>query len=202
MRTRVETLDCERPVIPRGEGGNSVGDAPVAVEPALEFADDGRPACYDAEQRGEGRRALAGSSDPHMRDVSCALVDERAGGPGQAVEPVVVKDEDFLVCAHLHVAFDGVTGGDRGLSGGKGVLDHAVRGVMQTAVRDRPFDQPARGVWARLLQDETSNTASTSASAFSGRWATPTVARAWRPRSPKTSAIRSEAPFIAWARAS
>ncbi len=51
---------------------------------------------------------------------------------------------------------------------------------------------------AERPQAETRNTASTSASAFSGRWATPTVVRACRPRAPRTSTMRSEAPFIAW----
>ena len=40
----VEALERERAVISRGESGGAVGDAPVAVEPALELADDRRPA--------------------------------------------------------------------------------------------------------------------------------------------------------------
>ena len=40
------------------------------------------------------------------------------------------------------------------------------------------------------------NRPSTSTQAFRGRDGTPTAARAWRPASPKTSTMRSEAPFI------
>ena len=54
----VEALERERAVISRGEGGDAVGDPPVAVEPALELADERGPAGDGLEKRGEGRRRL------------------------------------------------------------------------------------------------------------------------------------------------
>ena len=54
----VEALERERAVIGRGEGGGAVGDPPVAVEPALELADERRPAGDRVEKRCEGRRRL------------------------------------------------------------------------------------------------------------------------------------------------
>ena len=69
----VEALEGERAVISRGEGGDAVGDPPVAVEPALELADDRGPAGDGREKRGEGRRRLA--CDPLIRTlaISAAL---------------------------------------------------------------------------------------------------------------------------------
>ena len=113
---------------------------------------------------------------------------------GQAIERIVVKDEDLPVSAHLDVAFDGEPARNRGLCCLKRVLDDPARGVVQAAVGDWTLGQPGRRV--KRPQNEISNTPSTSASAFNGRCATPTVVRACRPRSPKTLAIRSDAPFI------
>ena len=57
--------------------------------------------------------------------------------------------------------------------------------IVQAAVGDRPCGEPGGGA------HRTSNRPSTSTAASSGSSATPTVDRAWRPRSPSTATIRS-----------
>src|SRR5690606_10156446 len=94
----------------------------------------------------------------------------------------------------LKVAFDGKTEGDRRPRRREGVLDDPVRAVVQAAMSDRPGDDP---VWSA---HRTSNIPSTSTHTPKGSSATPTVDRAWRPLSPRTSTMRSEAPFMTAAR--
>ena len=175
----VEALEGERAVISRGEGGGAVGDSPVAVEPALELADDRRPAGDGVEKCGEGRRRLVRSLDPNFGDLGRAQGGKRARRVGQAVQRFVMKNNRFAVGAQLDVAFDREAAGDRRLGRPKRIFDHALGFVMQAAMGDRTLDEPGRGVdWPHTL---ISKTASTSASALSGRWATPIVVRAWRP---------------------
>src|SRR5271167_5050963 len=111
-----------------------------------------------------------------------------------------MKNKGFSVSAHLDVEFDRETAGDRRLRRSKRVFDHAPGLIVETAMGDRTLDEPGGSVDRR--QALTSKTASISASALSGRCETPTVPRAWRPLAPNNSATRSEAPFIAWGRAS
>ena len=121
----VEALERERAVISRGEGGGAVGDAPVAVEPALELADDRRPAGDGLEKRREGRRRLAGPLDADLRDLGRA---EGGKGPcrvGQAIERFIMENNRFAVGAQLDVAFDGEAAGDRRFRRPQRVFDHA-----------------------------------------------------------------------------
>src|ERR1700733_9339850 len=111
-----------------------------------------------------------------------------------------MKNNSFSVDAQLDVAFDGEPAGDRRFRRAERVFDHAVRAVMQAAMGDRTLNEPGGSVDRR--QASISNTASTSASALRGRCDTPTVVRAWRPSSPNNSAMKLDAPFIAWGRAS
>ena len=87
-----------------------------------------------------------------------------------------MKNNRFAVDAQLNVAFDGEAAGDRRLRRAQGVFDHPVGAVVQAAMGDRTLDEPGGRVDRR--QASISNTASTSASALSGRCATPTVVRA------------------------
>src|SRR5271165_6406328 len=111
-----------------------------------------------------------------------------------------MKDECFAIAAQLDVAFDSETILDGRLRRRQRVFDNPLGLVVQTAVGDRTLDEPGGRVDRR--QGLISNMASTTASALSGTCDTPTVLRACWPRSPNTSAMRSDAPFIAWAKAS
>ena len=122
------------------------------------------------------RRGGGGANDPRPSDRLGPHLDQRAVSIGQAIERIVVKDEDLPVSAHLDVAFDGEPARNRGLCCLTRVLDDPARGVVQAAVGDWTLGQPGRGV--DRVQASISNTASTSASALSGRCATPTVVRA------------------------
>src|SRR5579863_2051073 len=196
----VEALERERAVVSASERGGPVGDAPVAVEPALDLADDRRPAGDRVEKRGEGRRRLARAHDPDSRDLGRAEARERARGVGQTIEGFVMENNRFAVGAELDVAFDGEAAVNRRLRRPERILDDAPRVVVQAAMSDRPLDEPGGSVDRR--QSAISNTASIAASALSGRCDAPLVMRAWRPLSPNSSAIRLEAPFIACGRAS
>ena len=57
---------------------------------------------------------LGRTLDPGLSDFRCALFDQCALPVGQAVERVVVKDEDLSVGARPDVAFDGIARVDRG----------------------------------------------------------------------------------------
>ena len=61
---------------------------------------------------------------------------------GQPAEHVVVMHHGLAVGADLDVDFDAVIGGDRRAHGARGILDHAVRGVMQPAMGDRSRGEP------------------------------------------------------------
>ena len=148
-------------------------------------------------------KAGGGSPDPLIRTfaISAALADGKGTGcVSQAIERFIMENNRFAVDAQLDVAFDGEAAGDGRLGRAQRVFDSTLRAVMQAAVGDRPLDEPGRGVDRR--QPSISKTASTSASASSGRCDTPTVVRACRPFSPNSSAMKLEAPFIAWGRAS
>ena len=86
-----------------------------------------------------------------------------------------MENNRFSVSAQLNVAFDGEAAGDGRLGRPQRVFDHAVCAVMQAPMGDRALDEPGRRVDGR--QPSISNTASTSASASSGRCDTPTVVR-------------------------
>ena len=65
------------------------------------------------------------------------IASSRPVAVGEAAERVVVMHHRLAVGADLQIAFDRVVAGDRGLEGGRRVLDHAVCGVMQAPVGDR-----------------------------------------------------------------
>src|SRR5690606_11221754 len=96
---------------------------------------------------------------------------------GQALERVVMEDHGFAVGRELEIAFDGIAAGDGRGESRNGILDHAVCGVMQAAVRNRARDQPVE-TGHQLRRQETSNIPSTSTAASSGRTETPIVVRA------------------------
>ena len=67
-------------------------------------------------------------------------------------------NHSFAIRRDLQVELDGITGGDGRLDGGWRVLDDACRGIVQSAMRDRPRDQPieighARNAGAEPLID-------------------------------------------------
>src|SRR6185312_8806347 len=117
------------------------------------------------------------------------LLDQAAGTLGETAELVVVMHHGFAVGGKLDVAFDREIAGHGRPRGGRHVLDHASRGIVQTAMGDRAGGQPVR-----CAHQATSNTPSTSTAASDGSAATPTVVRACRPLSPNTATIRSDAP--------
>ena len=88
-----------------------------------------------------------------------------------------MEDDRLAVGGALDVAFDGKTRGDGGAGGAERVFNPSV--PMPPAMGDRAGGQPVQGA--------ISNNPSTSQMALSGRCATPTVVRACRPFSPKTS---------------
>src|SRR5947209_5858386 len=102
-----------------------------------------------------------------------------------------MKDGCFFVPRQLHVAFNGEAALDRGLCRGQRILDDPVVARVEPAMGDRPSRQPGRCAHTSI-----SNMPSTSTAASRGSCATPIVERAWRPRSPKTFMIRSDAPFM------
>src|SRR5450830_1419402 len=119
----------------------------------------------------------------------------------------------LAICADLQIGLHSVAAGDGRRECRCGVLDHSGGGVVQTTMRERsrgePIETGHEGLF-RFVHDlvrkpvptfrdhalVTSNRPSTSKAASAGNAATPTVERAWRPLSPNTSTIRSEAPFI------
>ena len=80
-------------------------------------------------------------------------------------------------------------GGDRRVEGGAAILDAA--GAVQPAMRERLARSAARELTPAL----TATIASISTAAPSGSTGTPTALRAWRPASPNTFSISSEAPL-------
>ena len=127
-------------------------------------------------------KAGGGSPDSLMRTFAISAALSAESGPGrvgQAIERFIMENNRFAVGAQLDVAFDSETAGNRRLGRAQRILDHAFPDVMQAAMGDRTLDKPGRGVDRR--QASISKTASTSASAFRGRCATPTVVRACRP---------------------
>ena len=150
-------------------------------------------------RRGTAARsdAFAAVTQRERLQLGDAPVGERAARARQAAQNVVVKHHRLTVAAELNVAFDGESAGDRRFGGADRVFGQAFGRVVETAMGDRPRGQPGRRAHGAI-----SNSASTSAIDPSGRKATPTVVRAWRPRSPNAAAIRSDAPFIACGSAS
>src|SRR5579883_2902234 len=195
----IEALERQRSVIARRARRDRVGEPGVAVEPALDFADDRDAAGDGVEQFAKARDFCGAGLEAERRESRRGAVRQRAARLGQPVERAVMEDHRFAVGAELNVAFDGEAAAECGLGRVQRVLDDRAPRVVQAAMGDRPRGQPS---WRVRRHQATSNVASTSATALSGRWATPTVVRAWRPASPKISAIRSEAPFIACGRAS
>ena len=108
-----------------------------------------------------------------------------------------MEHDGFAVFCALDVAFNRVIFGDRGGGGGRGIFDQAELFGMEAPVRDRPRGQPVRRIDRMSRQGAAiSNKASISTAQSNGNSATPTVDLAWRPLSPKTSTIKSDAPFI------
>ena len=93
----VEALEGERAVISGGEGGDAVGDPPVAVEPALELADERGPTGDGLEKRGEGRRRFACALDSNLGDVGRAHGRQRARRVGQTIQSFIMKNNGLSV---------------------------------------------------------------------------------------------------------
>src|SRR5690606_19040758 len=127
---------------------------------------------------------------------------EAAGGnrpPGrrQPVQRVVVKDDGPAVAGSPHIDLYRIASGNRRLDGARSVLDDAAPAVVQAAMGNRPRGEPAELHGGCTGSGQaTSNTASISTVTSSGRLPEPTAIRACLPRSPSTSTIRSEQPFI------
>src|SRR6185437_692252 len=185
----VEALEGERTVIGRGDFRGAGGQSRVAVETTLDLADQPDPPGDQLDEFAQRRDRLVRSGKPQCAKRGEREIADAAFRAGQPCQRVVVEDDGLAVGRALDIAFDGVAGGARRFGGGERVLGPA--GAVPTAMGDRPRRQPVEA------QGTISNRPSTSQMALSGRWATPTVVRAWRPLSPKISAMRSEAPFIA-----
>src|ERR1700687_239887 len=99
----------------------------------------------------------------------------------------------LAIGADLEIGLDAVAAGDGCGECRRGILDHARGGIVQAAMGNG-----SRGAAVEAWHEPhaTSNKPSTSMAASAGRAETPTVVRAWRPLSPNTSTIRSDAPFI------
>ena len=100
-------------------------------------------------------------------------VAEGASLAGQARKVVVVEHEGHAVAGQHDVALDGKAPAHRRPRGADGVLGN--RRIVQATMRDRPRRQPREDAGHRQA---TSNSASTSTAASSGRAGTPTAERA------------------------
>ena len=117
--------------------------------------------------------------------------------PHQTVEGKIVEHHGFAIFCALNIALDRIVLGDRGGGGGGRIFDQSELFGMKATVRDRPRRQPVRRIYRPARQvPAISNRASISTALSNGNSATPTVDLAWRPLSPKTSTMKSEAPFI------
>ena len=112
----------------------------------------------------------------------------RSGLAAQPPRVGVVEDDDLVVGGQPQVAFDPGAELERGGEREQAVLGNA-GAVMQPAMRE------ARRARDRADQARTATIASTSTATPSGSTGTPTALRAWRPASPNTSCISSEAPL-------
>ena len=131
------------------------------------------------------------------------MAGDRSALAGKAVELPVVEHNRKAVAGLLHIAFDAHAGGDRRGEGGQGVF--GIGAAMQAAVGVFAPLQPEGprrigrggepGIERRDQPQPTATIASTSTAAPSGSTGTPTALLACLPASPKTSAIRSEAPL-------
>ena len=120
---RIEAHQRERPGIGPGDLGHPRGEAQIAVEPALDLADE-RHAPADEREEGRERRdpllrrpQRDGGERLHRHGIEPALRQR------QPVEREIVKDDGLAIGGDLDVAFDGIGMIDRRRGGGKGIFE-------------------------------------------------------------------------------
>ena len=167
------------------------GKALVAVPVGLDLDDERHLSLHLCEKLAKGLHAVQRTPDGEPLHVCHREVLHHATAFGEALEVVVVEHHGLAITRQLQVAFDGVAAGNGAREGGGGVLHDPARDVMQSAVRDG-----SRGDEGRALRHSTSTMASTSVEMPIGSDGEATAERAWRPLSPNTSTIRSDAPLM------
>src|SRR3954447_6709571 len=187
---RVKAFDRDGTFVTRDQCSDAFGEPPVPVKVALDFDDQRRPPGNRIDERAQDRYVVACVLHHQRGEVRDIMFCKVAASASKSLQRRVVEDYGFTIARQLHVAFDRKAVLDRSLCRRKGILDDPVLARMQAAMGDRSRGQPGRCTHAPI-----SNIPSTSTAASSGNWATPMVERAWRPRSPKTLMIRSDAPF-------
>src|SRR6185312_459672 len=174
--------------------GHPLHELAIAIEMALHLDHQRHAAGHEGAEIRQRHHALGGVLEVDGLQFCRGLCRQCPAALGEAAELVVMMHHRLAVGSELDIAFDGEIPRDRGFRRGRHVLDDAARNIMQAAMSDRPRRQPIWSTHALVLQD-ISNRPSTSTAASAGSEATPTVVRAWRPLSPNTATIRSEAPF-------
>ena len=148
-----------------------------------------RPATR-ARNSARRRDGLAAADERDPSERGRGVVGDEPRRAGQPRHLVVVEHDRLAVGGLLHVELDAVAGGDRGLGGGAAVLHDPGGPIVQPAMGDRRGEERARQL--RRSRRHLRPRPPPRAAAL----ATPIAERAWRPRSPKTSTIRSEAPLM------
>src|SRR3984893_2972073 len=194
---RIEAFEAYWPRI-GGHGSHPpIGKAHVAVVTAFDLDDD-RSAFADANE------IIRQRNDPLIAVLIGQLAEfigaeriDAAFRPHQTVEGKIVEHHGFAIFCALNIALDRVVLGDCRGGGGGSIFDQSGLFGMKSPVRDRPRRQPVRRIYCPPRQlPAISNRASISPPLSSGNPATPAVDLACRPLSPKTSTMKSEAPFI------
>ena len=138
----IETFDGDWPLVMRQRLRRALRDGGVAIEGALDLYNDRRSSADRGEKLGKPRNGVTGAAQPQTTEFIRAVLRDSPGAFGQALQRLVVKYDEFAVGCELHVAFDAKARGDRRAGGRNRIFDHALAGVMQSAVRDRPRRQP------------------------------------------------------------
>ena len=170
---RVEALEADRPVIGRRASRHALRQPQIAIEAALDLADQRRHGADQRQELGQGGDQIA-AAQPHAPQFLRREGVDAAGVTGQPLQREIVEDDGLPIFRQLHVAFDGEGLRDGRAGGADAVLDCPPGpAIMQAAMGDG-----ARGEPVGRVNHSNSNMASTSTEASRGSSATPTVVRA------------------------
>jgi len=139
----IKTLDRQGSAITHGQLRDTVREAHVAVEVALDFADQRNLAIDAVKKIAQRRNSLAALLEGDFRNLQRLQPRQRSSCRCQTIKRRIVKDDRLAVLTKLHVAFDADFARYRGAGGGEGVLDDPHRRIMQAAMGNRGFDQPS-----------------------------------------------------------
>jgi hypothetical protein len=139
---RIERHRRDRPAVSGEHFSDAKGEAAVAVKTALQFEKHRHTPAKEVAKLAERHHTLVAATECDAPERRGAYLIKPIFALSKAPELGVVMHHGFAVGANLQIDLDAATGGQGRAHGACGILDDAMRSVMQPAMGDWPRGEP------------------------------------------------------------